>query len=241
MAEHVAHLAVLAFADGEGEPQIRALHAIERCFDRAVMDAVDRHARAQLVELWLHDRAMGPHAIATEPAGGWQFQHAGELAIIGQQQKTFSIEVEPPDADEAGKTLGQVLKNGRSAARIAVRGQEAAGLVIKEHARTFACRQRLAVNADAVVRADIERRRVDHRAIDGDAARGNPVLRLAARGEPGAGDHLGDPFAVLVAMLVGFGHSAVVSSWPGSPAFRHLFAPTCIRAQSPGTRPAGVR
>ena len=51
MAEHIAHLAVLALADGEGEPEIRALHAIERGFDRAVMDAADGHAVAQAVEL----------------------------------------------------------------------------------------------------------------------------------------------------------------------------------------------
>ena len=33
MAEHVAHFAVLALADGESEPQIRALHAVERRLD----------------------------------------------------------------------------------------------------------------------------------------------------------------------------------------------------------------
>src|SRR6516165_353994 len=46
VAEHIAHLAVLALADGEGEPQVGALHAIKRCFDRAVVDAVDGDTRA---------------------------------------------------------------------------------------------------------------------------------------------------------------------------------------------------
>ena len=45
MAEHVAHLAVLALADGKGEPEVRALHALDRGFDGAVMDAGDGDAR----------------------------------------------------------------------------------------------------------------------------------------------------------------------------------------------------
>ena len=51
MAEHVLHLAVLAFADREGEPDIAALHAIDRGLDRTVADAVDGDAAAQAVEL----------------------------------------------------------------------------------------------------------------------------------------------------------------------------------------------
>src|SRR5262249_53280205 len=35
--QHIAHFAVLALADREGEPQVRALHAVERRFDRAVL------------------------------------------------------------------------------------------------------------------------------------------------------------------------------------------------------------
>ena len=51
MAEHVAHFAVLALADRESEPEIRALHAIERRLDRAVADAIDGDAGAQFVKL----------------------------------------------------------------------------------------------------------------------------------------------------------------------------------------------
>ena len=78
MAEHVAHLAVLAFADRKSEPEIGALHALDGGFDGAVMDAVEREARAQLVELRLGHLAVGAHAIAAQPAGRRQFEHAGE-------------------------------------------------------------------------------------------------------------------------------------------------------------------
>ena len=51
MTEHVLHLAVLALADGEGEPHVRSLLAVERGLDRPVADAVDGDAGAQPVEL----------------------------------------------------------------------------------------------------------------------------------------------------------------------------------------------
>ena len=62
-------------------------------------------------------------------------------------------------------------------------------------------RQRLAVDRDAVRRRDIERRRGDDRAIDGDAAGRDPGLGLAARRKPGARDHLGDALAALFSLL----------------------------------------
>ena len=46
-AQHVPDFAVLALAHGEREPDVGALHAVERRLDRAVADAVDRDAVAQ--------------------------------------------------------------------------------------------------------------------------------------------------------------------------------------------------
>ena len=51
MSQHLAHLAVLALADGEREPDVGGLLAVERRLDRPVADAVDRDAVAQRVEL----------------------------------------------------------------------------------------------------------------------------------------------------------------------------------------------
>src|ERR1051326_8063161 len=65
-AENVAHLAVLALADREGEPQVRALVAVERRLDRAVLDAFDADAVAQGIELLLRHRAVGAHPSACQ-------------------------------------------------------------------------------------------------------------------------------------------------------------------------------
>src|SRR4029077_12089881 len=78
MLEHVAHFAVLAFADREGEPHIGALLAVERRFDRPVMDSRNRDPVAQPIEVVLRDAAERAHPIAAQPAGFRQLEHTGE-------------------------------------------------------------------------------------------------------------------------------------------------------------------
>ena len=213
IAEHVAHLAVLALADRQSEPKIRALHAVERRFDRPVMDAVDCYSGAQFVELCLGCRSVRADAVTPQPAGRRQFEHPRQAAIIGEENKPLGIEIEPSNADEAGQMLGQPLEYGRPAARVGVRGHQPARLMVEEEPRAFALRQRLAVDADAVGRGHVARGRCDHRAVDRDAAGGDPLLRLAARGEAGAGDDLGDALAGFVAVLDPVRHDA--SFWSG--------------------------
>ena len=138
IAEHVAHLAVLALADRKGEPDVRALHAIESGFDGAVADAADGDAGAQGVELLLRHRAMRAHAIAAQPAGCRQFEYARERAVVGQEQQAFGVEVEPADADEARQVFGQALEDGRPALRVGMRRHQPARLVVEEQPRALA-------------------------------------------------------------------------------------------------------
>src|ERR1700687_6120383 len=64
-----------------------------------------------------------------------------------------------------------------------------------EQPRALARRQRLAVDGDDVVGGDVERRRIDHAAVDRDAALHDPFLGVAARGQPCPRHHLGEPLA----------------------------------------------
>ena len=148
--QHVAHLAVLALADGEGEPDIGALLAVERRLDRPVAHAVDGDAAAQAVERLLRDAAVRAHAIAPQPAGRRQFEHARQPAVIGEQQQAFGVEVEPADADQPRQVLRQRAEDGRPPLRVGMGGHQAARLVVEEQPRALAPRQRLAVDRDAV-------------------------------------------------------------------------------------------
>src|ERR1700716_1763925 len=70
-----------------------------------------------------------------------------------------------------------------------------ARLVKHEQPGALARRQRLAVDGDDIVGGDIERRRIDHAAVDRDAALHDPFLGIAARSQPSPRQHLGDALA----------------------------------------------
>ena len=110
VTEHVAHLAVLALADREGEPDIAALRAVDRGLDRSVADAVDGDARAQPVELGLGHAAVRAHAIAPQPAGGGELERAREPAVIGQQQSPSVLRSRRPTLTRRGRLLGSSAK-----------------------------------------------------------------------------------------------------------------------------------
>src|SRR5712691_3690535 len=74
-------------------------------------------------------------------------------------------------------------------------GHQPARLVKHEQPGALARRQRLAVDRDDIVGGDIERRRIDHAAVDRDAALHDPFLGVAARGEACPRHHLGDALA----------------------------------------------
>ena len=195
MRHDVAHLAVLAFADRKHQPDIGALVALQRRIDRTVFDAVDLDALLQLVELRLRDLAMGADAVAPQPAGVGQFERARQPAVIGQQQQALGVEIEPADRDQPRQAFRQIVEHRRPPLGIGMRGHQPARLVIHEQPRALARRQRLAVDGDDVVGGDVERRRIDDAAVDGDAALRDPFLGVAARGEAGARHHLGDALA----------------------------------------------
>src|SRR5258707_10927812 len=127
---------------------------------------------------------MGADAIAPQPAGIGQFEHARQPAIIGEQQQALGVEIEPADADQPRQPLRQIVEHGRPPFGVGMGGHQAARLVRHEQPRALARRQRLAVDGDDIVGGDIERRRIDHAAVDGDGALHDPFLGVAARGQP---------------------------------------------------------
>src|SRR5262249_13891584 len=138
VAEHVLHLAVLALADRKAEPDVAALGAIDRGLDRTIMDAVNGDAGAQPLELVLANAAVRAHAIAAQPTGRRQLERARERAVVREQQQALGVEVETADADEARQPRGQSGEDGRTAAGIGVRRQQAARLVVEEEPRALA-------------------------------------------------------------------------------------------------------
>ena len=131
----------------------------------------------QFVELRLRHLAMGAHAVAAEPAGVGQFKGARKPAIIGEQQQSLGVEIEPADRDQPRQALRQIVEYCRPAFRIGMRRHQPARLVIEEQPRALARRQWLAVDGNDVIGGDIERRRIDDAAVHGDAPLTSPSPR----------------------------------------------------------------
>src|SRR5450631_2232438 len=195
MRQNVADFAVLAFADRKHQPDIGALVALQGRVDRTIFDAVNLDALFQFIKLALRDFAMGTDAIAPQPAGIGQFEHARQPAVIGQQQQAFGVEIEPADADQPRQALRQIVEHRRPPFRVGMGGHQPARLVKHEQPGAFARRQRLAVDGDDIVGGDVERRRIDQAAVDGDAALHDPFLGVAPRGQSCPRHHLGNALA----------------------------------------------
>ena len=74
---------------------------IEAGLDRPEAHAVDRDAVGEAPSFGGVDAAVHAHAVAAQPAGGGQFQLAGQGAVVGQQQQALAVQIEPADADHA--------------------------------------------------------------------------------------------------------------------------------------------
>jgi len=95
MLEHAFDLAVFAFAQRNRHPAIGALHAIKRCLDARVMHAIQRQTLAETIENGLIGCAIRADPVTPDPAGRRQFEDTREAAVIGEQQQSFRIDVEP--------------------------------------------------------------------------------------------------------------------------------------------------
>lgn len=195
MLENDAHLAVLALAQAKRQPYVIALLALDLRFHRPVGNALDLDPLGQRSEGRLIGAAEGAHAVTAQPAGRGQFEQALQPAIIGQQQQPLGVEIEAADGKQPRQIGRQIVEDGRAAFGIAGGSDTAARLMIQEKASTFRFRQGLAVEQHLILVADIERRAIDDLAVDADAAGGDEVLGVAARGNAGTRHALGQTLA----------------------------------------------
>src|SRR5207244_12814391 len=131
--------------------------------------------------------------LALDVVARWH-QPIGELTGIGEQQQTFGVVIETPDADPlAVADRRQLLEHRRAAFGIVARDDLAGGLVVDEHARSRfgeADLDELAVDTDFVARADLLSDFGRH-PVHRDAAGEDHLLPCAARAERARGATLG--------------------------------------------------
>ena len=190
-----ADFAVLAFAQAYGGPGIGTLLAVQRHLHALEPFAIQRDALAQRVEVAVLWAAFETHAILPQPAGRWQFQLSFHRAVIGQQQQTFGIQVQPPNGHHTGQFGWQIVKYGGSAQLILRRCHPPGRLVIKPHARRLRLGQRFAIYSDFVLVGHVQRGAVDLLAVHGDPPGFNHPLCFTAGGDACAGQDFGNTVA----------------------------------------------
>jgi hypothetical protein len=140
----------------------------------------------------LADLAEHPRPVGALDLGRGQFEPALQLAVGGEEEQALGIEVEPADRDHARQPRRQPVVDRRATGEVALGGEQAGRLVEPEQAGRGGGPHRIAVDGDPGKRGEDRRRLVDRDAVQGDAAFLDHPLDLAARGDAGAGEELGE-------------------------------------------------
>ena len=186
--EHAAHLPVAALVEDEldaarGEPlrlgrrraAVLELDALAEAPDRVLVGiALDRGD----VDL------LDPVARVRDPVR--------ELAVVREQDRAGRVRVEAADGDDADRVVDEV-DDGAPSLRVA-RGRDDAGGLVQEDVRELLPRNRLPVDRDPVVAADVGVE-LAGLPVDGDAPGLDQLVGLAAGGDTGASEEGIEPHA----------------------------------------------
>ena len=171
------HLVLAALGEREREPRRPRLPAPDpHDVEGARRAIVEDEAPAPAREIVRADVALDERLVHPRDAVPRVQQAVRERAIVGQEQRSFDVGVEPSDRIEPDAVGDEIGDDGPSLG-VAHGRDVAARLVQEQIAERFGAGQRPAVDSDEIGPGIGERRQVpDDRAVDGDAAFGDELL-----------------------------------------------------------------
>ena len=183
--DHPVDLAMLAFVDRDAEPRVLALAGQDLDLgghrDGAI---VERDAIAQRLDVVALEPAVNLDVIGLRDVIRWREQARRELAVVGQQQHAFGVEIEATDRLHRYRQVRQIVHHRRPAAVVGHGGDAAFGL-IEQHVKMIEGDDRLAVHQDrVVVGVDLRAEHGHDRAVHLHAAGDDQILGLATCGDP---------------------------------------------------------
>ena len=197
--QHLADLAVLALGEGDADPEVGTGGTlpglVDHRLDRAVTDAFHRYTGLEGIQPVLGDPAEGAGPVAADQARGGEFQCPGHAPVVGEEEQALCRKVETADGNQSRKPGRKRLEDGRATLGIVVRGHQARGLVVAEQADRLCVGDHFSVHGQYVTRVDPDRGGVQCTAVQRDPALGDQALDLAAGGDAGTGQGLGDALA----------------------------------------------
>ena len=128
--------------------------------------------------LLLGGAAVRAGAVAAHPAAGRQLQRAGQAAVVGEQQQALGIEVEPADRDhprQARRAGARTPSGGPCGSLWVVTRPD--GLVVAQQPRRLGSPTTSPSTVRMSPGADLDRRRGQHLAVEGHAARPRSAAR----------------------------------------------------------------
>jgi len=196
-SQRATDLALAAFGQGQREGRAIARGLVAASTDlgtRRRLAVLEPHAALEGTRRCLAQPSLHGHAIDARALPRWVQQCLGDLAVVGQQQQSFAVPVEPADREDPRLPLGNQVHHGRATLGISSGGEDSPGLV-KEPVAGRLRRDRTTVQGDAIlawVRAVAEG---GDAAVHRDPSLAHQQLAASPRAEPGCGQDLLESFA----------------------------------------------
>jgi len=194
MLHDLAYLTVLAFTNGDAQPRIAGHLPVELGRHFSIANPIDGNAIGKPWQGFWIDLSLYTNPVFAAPPCAGKLEMPRQIAIIGQQQQPLGVKIEPANRQHPRHGVRKRVKDGLPPFVIPRGDDQATRFVIAPQACWLARRKRLAVDSDAVGRADVQRGTCHDLAIDCDPAIFNSLLGFTARTYTSARDMFGDPF-----------------------------------------------
>jgi quercetin dioxygenase-like cupin family protein len=210
LLEHAMDLPVASLGEGDLVPRIgRVFNQLDsrgrgaHLADASLVLLVDGDAGAQAPKGFLRGLPADLHQVRFGHVERCMREPLGEVAVVGQQQQSLGVVVEPSDREHARADAGNQVHDGGTSFGVGNRADVAARLVQHEIDPGFGAVQQLAAHPNMVdggIGAGAQFG--DGLAVDGDKPAGNQLFGLAARSNSGGGDDLLEAFGRHISIVV---------------------------------------
>ncbi len=222
--QHAANLAVLALVEDDLQPGALTLRLQAAHPSGADVAIAEPDALEQLLDVFACRPAGYLNLIRFLDAEARMHETVGQVAIVGQQQQTLTVFVEPAHGVDALADVRHQIDGARPAGRIEV-GAEVAARLIDQPVDELLAVQRLAIDAHRIVGFDLRAQLADNQAIHADAATDNQLFAVPPRANASMSQEFVETFHNLHYKKVSLGRLTLATAipkarrWAGSRPF----------------------
>ncbi len=110
-----------------------------------------------------------------------------ELAVIGENEETFALRIQPANVEKARKFRREQIENGIARVRIAF-GRNKAGRFVQDNRQWKIGMNEFAIHFHMIARGRLRAEISARFSVDGDATGCNQLIAMSARTDTGGGE-----------------------------------------------------